>query len=101
MYVSVDGCVSVGGFVSVGVCGCVCVHARVCVCTSWYMYTRVFIIYVHICVFIFQRVLKQIVQNTADKEESRYKTKVCIYVRMYIYACTTHGPYTMCTRTYV
>ena len=48
------------------------------------------------CTFLSQRVLKQIVQNTGDREESRYKNKVCIHISpiYYMYICTYVYTYT-------
>ena len=80
---------------------CVCVCACACMC----MYVCVFCTLIeytftgYILCNLPQRVLKQIVQNTGDKEESRYKNKVCVlltcnnntYVCIYANMCTVES----------
>ena len=82
----------------------VCV--QLCTCVYVYILYTCRILIKCICiVHLSQRVLKQIVQNTGDREESRYKNKVCIHISpiYYMYICTYVYTYTgephICTNT--
>ena len=89
-------------------CVCMCVIVRLCTylrkCT--YMCSQCIILCGRV---LLQRVLKQIVQNTADREGSRYKSKV-LYMHTHVHACThtcthkyvfTHTRYTTYVRGYI